>query len=71
MLHFHPSSKREEEREKKRQLKRERVQLVIELAKEGRGQRQIAKMAGTSQSHGMPYFKRPGQSLCSEKNNSQ
>ena len=50
MLHFHPSSKREEEREKKRQVKRERVQLVIELAKEGRSQRQIAKMAGTSQS---------------------
>ena len=50
MLHFHPSSKREEEREKKRQIKRERVQLVIELAKEGRSQRQIAKMAGTSQS---------------------
>lgn len=43
MLHFHPSSKREEEREKKRQLKRERVQLVIELAKEGRSQRQIAR----------------------------
>ena len=50
MLHFHPSSKREEEREKKRQVKRERVQLVREVAKEGRSQREIAKMSGTSQS---------------------
>lgn len=67
MLHFHPSSKREEEREKKRQIKRERVQLVIELAKEGRSQRQIAKMAGTSQSTVCRILRDPDKALAPRK----
>lgn len=66
MLHFHPSSKREEEREKKRQVKRERVQLVIGLAKEGRSQREIAKMSGTSV-YRMPHLKRPDKALAPRK----
>lgn len=67
MLHFHPSSKREEEREKKRQVKRERVQLVIELAKEGRSQREIAKMAGTSQSTVCRILSDPDKALAPRK----
>ena len=79
MLHFHPSSKREEEREKKRQVKRERVQLVIGLAKEGRSQREIAKMSGTSQSTVCRILRDPDKALahqnlqivlcCSTENN--
>ena len=67
MLHFHPSSKREEEREKKRQVKRERVQLVIELAKEGRSQREIAKMSGTSQSTVCRILRDPDKALAPRK----
>ena len=67
MLHFHPSTKREEEREKKRQVKRERVQLVIELAKEGRSQREIAKMSGTSQSTVCRILRDPDKALAPRK----
>ena len=68
MLHFHPSSKREEEREKKEEtVKRERVQLVIELAKEGRSQREIAKMSGTSQSTVCRILRDPDKALAHGK----
>ena len=43
------------------------MQLVIELAKEGRSQRQIAKMVGTSQSTVCRILRDPGKALAPRK----